>query len=194
MSLSILSIIQSYHPGFTEAALEVGRPFLKKKSCRAKELLLEPSQTCEHLYLAESAIIRCFYSDQHGEEQTLWMKPEQTFLTEYKSFVNGQPSDFGLQVYEETELVCIHRKALLDLYEQSSEWALFGIHLTEYLHINLIEVFVNLLANDATQNYRYIEYAFPRFLQVAPLKDIASMLHISPVTLSRIRAGTQSKK
>ncbi|MEL6661032.1 MAG: Crp/Fnr family transcriptional regulator, partial [Bacteroidota bacterium] len=62
------------------------------------------------------------------------------------------------------------------------------------VHITLIDVFVNLLANDATRNYQYIEYMFPRFLQVAPLKDIASMLQVSQVTLSRIRAGTQTKK
>ena len=48
----------------------------------------------------------------------------------------------------------------------------------EQIHISLIDVFVNLLANDATSNYRYIEYQFPHFIQVAPLKDIASMLQV----------------
>ncbi|MEM7660203.1 MAG: Crp/Fnr family transcriptional regulator [Bacteroidota bacterium] len=194
MSVSLLSAIQAHAPAFSEAALELGSPLIERKTCRPKELILEAGKVCEHLYLAESSIIRCFYHDQEGEEQTLWMKPEQTFLTEYKSFVHGQPSGFSLQVYEATELICISRAALLELYAQSQEWALFGLHLTEHLHITLIDVFVNLLANDATQNYRYIEYAFPSFLQVAPLKDIASMLQVSPVTLSRIRSGTQSKK
>ncbi|MEM6805542.1 MAG: hypothetical protein AAF696_29365 [Bacteroidota bacterium] len=88
----------------------------------------------------------------------------------------------------------ISRKNLLYLFQESKNWAQFGVFLTEQLHITLIDVFVNLLANDATRNYQYIEYMFPRFIQVAPLKDIASMLQISQVSLSRIRAGKQLKK
>ena len=121
------------------------------------------------------------------------MKPEKTFIAEYKSFSSEEPSRFNLQFYEDTEVWMISRNKLLELYKQFNSWALFGIYLTEQLHVTLIDVFVNLLANDATSNYRYIEYAFPRFIQVAPLKDIASMLQVSQVTLSRIRSGNQLK-
>lgn len=100
---------------------------------------------------------------------------------------------FNLQFYEDSDVSCIHRKKLMELYANSTDWALFGINLTEAVHVTLTDVFVNLLSNDATCNYQYIEYAFPRFLQVAPLKDIASMLQVSPVTLSRIRAEKQTK-
>lgn len=98
-----------------------------------------------------------------------------------------------LQFYEKTDVYLISRENLLQLFKTSNNWALFGIYLTEQLHVTLIDVFVNLLANDATRNYEYIAYAFPRFLQVAPLKDIASMLKVSQVTLSRIRSGNQLK-
>ena len=87
---------------------------------------------------------------------------------------------FSLQFYEETKALCISRVNLLKLYKESNDWALFGVLLTEKLHVTLIDVFVNLLANDATDNYKYIEYTFPNFIQVAPLKDIASMLQVSP--------------
>ena len=122
------------------------------------------------------------------------MKPELTFIAEFKSFTQQEKSQFNLQFYEDTRVWLISRSDLILLYKESPNWALFGIHLMEQVHVTLIDVFVNLLANDATQNYRYIEYAFPRFLLIAPLKDIASMLQVSQVTLSRIRAGTQTKK
>jgi len=122
------------------------------------------------------------------------MKPERTFITEFKSFSNQSNSQFSLRFYEKTTAMLISRENLITLYKNSENWALFGIFLLEKVHVSLIDVFVNLLSNDATNNYRYIEYAFPRFIQVAPLKDIASMLQISPVTLSRIRAGKQLKE
>lgn len=194
MNALLQEAIKSYHPDFPAEELEAGLAYFEQRSFKAKEKVLEIGNPAEHLLFAKSAISRCYYLNQEGEEQTLWMKPEKTFITEYKSFVSQEPSNFALQFYEDTEACIISRSKLMELYAQYNSWALFGLKLTESLHVILIDVFVNLLANDATQNYRYIEYAFPRFLQVAPLKDIASMLNISPISLSRIRAGNQTKK
>ena len=173
--------------------MDLGLRRFEEKSFPARSLVSEMGQVTDYLFFAESSITRCFYLDLEGQEQTLWMKPEQIFITEYKSFVHRNPSQFSLQFYEDTRAMMISRDNLLALFQESPNWALFGVFLTERVHITLIDVFVNLLANDATRNYQYIEYMFPRFLQVAPLKDIASMLQISQVSLSRIRAGTQLK-
>lgn len=185
--------ILKYNPNFSDEELAKGLEYFQLKSFKAKEIILTEGKISEHLFFAQDSISRCYYIDERGQEQTLWMKPEQTFITEYKSFVYQQASNFYLQFYEDTDAYCVKREDLLKLYASSIDWAQFGLHLTESLHVILIDVFVNLLANDATKNYQYIEYMFPRFIQVAPLKDIASMLQVSPVTLSRIRGGTQTK-
>ncbi len=186
--------ILSFHPDFPEEDMNKGLTLFELKNFKAKEIISRSGDICNHLFFAQASISRCFYLDKDSTEQTLWMKPEQTFITDYKSFTEQTPSGFSLQFYEDTQAYCISRQDLLKLYQESKDWALFGVLLTEKLHVILIDVFVNLLANDATQNYRYIEYAFPRFIQVAPLKDIASMLQMSQVTLSRIRSGTQLKQ
>ncbi|MEM9362654.1 MAG: Crp/Fnr family transcriptional regulator [Bacteroidota bacterium] len=182
-----------HHPSFSAESIEKGLSLFKQKQFKAKSHILHAGETSDKLFFAESSITRCHFLDASGNEQTLWMKPEKTFITEYKGFSTGIPSQFSLQFYEDTNVFYISRKDLIQLYQQSTDWALFGIHLTEQVHVTLIDVFVNLLSNDATDNYRYIEYAFPRFIQVAPLKDIASMLQVSQVTLSRIRSGKQLK-
>lgn len=194
MKEQITLALKAYNPAFTDAELEEGLALFEEKSFPAKSVIAEAGKTAEYLFYAESSITRCYYIDQEGKEQTLWMKPEKTFIAEYKSFVGENKSMLNLQFYEDTKVLMIKRKNLLYLFNKHNNWALFGVHLTEQLHITLIDVFMNLLANDATQNYRYIEYAFPRFIQVAPLKDIASMLQMSQVSLSRIRAGKQLKK
>ena len=194
MKEQIINELLKYNSSFSEEEIEFGLSFFEEKEYKANVLISEVGEICNYLFYANSSITRCYSIDAEGQEQTLWMKPEQTFITEYKSFVNQEKSQFSLQFYEDTQVMMISRKHLLQLYEESINWALFGVHLTEQVHITLIDVFVNLLANDATRNYQYIEYMFPRFIQVAPLKHIASMLQISPVSLSRIRAGTQLKK
>jgi CRP-like cAMP-binding protein len=193
MSNIIKSEILKVHPFFETSKLDKIGGIFKSKHFNAKEHILREGHVCDHLILAENSVTRCYYTGEEGKEHTLWMKPEKTFLTEYKSFVHRNPSTFNLQFYEDTLVYYIHRDDLLKLYKSDNDWAQFGLYLTEHLHITLIDVFVNLLSNDATRNYQYIAYAFPKFLQVAPLKDIASMLQVSQVTLSRIRAGTQTK-
>ena len=194
MKEKVIKELFKYNPSFSPEEIELGLSFFEEREFKANDLILKSEQICNYLFYAESSITRCYYMDANGQEQTLWMKPEQAFITEYKSFVHEEKSQFSLQFYEKTKVMMISRKNLKQLFQESNNWALFGISLTEKVHITLIDVFTNLLANDATRNYQYIEYAFPRFIQVAPLKDIASMLQISPVSLSRIRAGTQLKK
>ncbi|MGD1891383.1 MAG: Crp/Fnr family transcriptional regulator [Cyclobacteriaceae bacterium] len=184
----------NYNHSFSTEEIEFGLRFFEPKEFAAKSLVSKAGEIAEYLFYAESSITRCYYVDPDGQEKTLWMKPEKTFITEYKSFVNEDKSQFSLQLYEDTKVYMISRKNLLHLFQESRNWALFGVYLTERVHITLIDVFTNLLTNDATRNYQYIEYMFPRFIQVAPLKDIASMLQISQVSLSRIRSGNQLKK
>ena len=181
------------NPSFSQEEIDKGMEQFESNFFKAKDIISQEGQFAEYLFFADTSITRCYYHNQDGEECTLWMKPERTFIAEYKSFTSGENSRFNLQFYEDTEVLMIRRKDLLQLFQTSNNWAIFGVHLTEELHATLIDVFVNLLANDATSNYRYIEYAFPRFIQIAPLKDIASMLQISQVSLSRIRSGNQRK-
>ncbi|MEW7279753.1 cyclic nucleotide-binding domain-containing protein [Aquimarina sp. 2201CG1-2-11] len=190
----ITKALLDYNSAFSKEEIAFGLKYFEEKEFKSKDLISKAGEISNYLFFAEKSITRCFYLDSEGTEQTLWMKPEQTFITEYKSFVAQDSSQFSLQFYEDTKVWFISRERLLQLYKESQNWALFGIYLTEKVHINLIDVFVSLLSNDATRNYQYIEYMFPRFIQVAPLKDIASMLQVSQVTLSRIRAGKQSKK
>lgn len=193
MGTTITQALLQYNSAFTPEELEAGLVLFQQRSYKARAFLTDVGAISDYLIYAEQSITRCCYRDDKGEEQTLWMKPEGAFIADYKSFVHQEASAFALQFYEDTMVWMISRQDLLHLYQTYSNWALFGVYLTEQVHISLIDVFVNLLSNDATQNYRYIEYAFPRFLQVAPLKHIASMLQISPVSLSRIRAGKQRK-
>lgn len=185
--------ISSFHAFSDTAILDEGLAKFSLTTYKAKDHLLESGKICTSLYFPLQSITRCFYVNEEGEEHTLWMKPEGQLLTEFKSYATGEASIFSLQLYEDCEVWSITRSDLESLYALHRDWVLFGIKMMEKVHVMLIDVFVNLLANDATRNYQYIQYMFPRFIQVAPLKDIASMLQVSPVTLSRIRSGSQLK-
>lgn len=186
--------ILSLHPHFSSEELNAGLGFFELRPCASKELLLKEGAVADRLFFALSSISRCYYFDESGEEKTVWMEPEHMFITDFESFITGHPSNFCLQVYQDGDVWAISREDLLYLYDNYKDWAIWGIKLMEHYHVRILELFTIMFRNSASENYQFIEQYFSPFLQVAPLKDIASMLNLTPTTLSRIRAGTQTKK
>lgn len=178
---------------FSEEELEAGLRLFEKRSFTARDNILTMGNPCDFLYFAEQSISRCYFKDELGEEKTLWMEPAKMFITDFESFIKGNPSQCYLQFYQDSDVWIISRKNLLFLYENHKNWTIFGIKLMEEYHMRILDLFMILFRNDASENYQFIEEKYREFLQVAPLKDIASMLNVSPVTLSRIRAGKQKK-
>jgi hypothetical protein len=186
--------ILKYHPKFSEEELNMGVEFFELKKFKARGIILKEGKIAEYLFFSLNSVTRCYLYDESGNEKTLWMEPEKMFITDFESFINGVPSKNNLQFYENTDVYLIKRKDLLWLYENYKDWAVFGIKLMEAYHVRILRLFEIMFHNDATMNYNFIEQHFSKFLLVAPLKDIASMLNLSPVSLSRIRSGTQTKK
>ncbi len=190
---SLTEEILKYHPAFSEKELNIGLELFELKKSKLRDVIIKEGKVAECLFFAVNSITRCYFYDENGNEKTLWMEPEKMFITDFESFIKGLPSKYNLQFYEKTDVYLITRKNLLWLYENYKDWAVFGIKFMEAYHIRILDLYGVMFQNDATSNYQFIERYFPRFLLVAPLKDIASMLNLSPVSLSRIRSGTQIK-
>lgn len=185
----------SIKPDFNEHDLETGIERFKLFEGKAGDLIVKKGERCDTIFLAEKSISRCFVWDENYEEKTIWIEPEMSFLTEFKSFKSGEKSGANIHLYEDSLVYLIEREQLFNLYESYHEWALLGIlFLEEFLHYTM--AFSHQMHfNNATQNYKLIEEKYLRYLNIVPLKHIASRLNISPVHLSRIRnkAGENSK-
>ncbi|MEM6805543.1 MAG: hypothetical protein AAF696_29370 [Bacteroidota bacterium] len=79
----LIQELKKYNPAFSPDEIEMGLDLFEEKTFKAHELVSKIGEVCEYLIFAEDSITRCFYLDAEGQEQTLWMKPKQTFLTEY---------------------------------------------------------------------------------------------------------------
>lgn len=149
---------------------------------------MKKGEKCQNIFIAEKSIMRCCNLDENGEEKTLWIEPEMSFLTEFYCFKSGEESLVDIQLYEDSLVYYIEREQIFNLYETYHDWSLLGIlFLEELLHYTMT-ISHQIHFNNATQNYKLVEEKYLRYLNVVPLKHIASWLNISPVHLSRIRA------
>lgn len=186
--------ILQFYPDFPSESLETGLALFKRKTFKANTTILNEGEVCDFLFFAEESITKCFYLNNDEEEEVVWIEPEGIFLTDFESFTQGTPSQYNLLFYQTTDVWMISREVLLSLYENDHNWAIFGIKIMEFMQNRLFWLFMALFRNDASKNYAFIEEHFLPFLRIVPLKDIASMLHVSPVSISRIRAGSQRKE
>ena len=186
-------ILQLY-PYFNEEILELGLEKFKCMDVQAGDHIVNSGDVISELFIAENSISRAYRVSDSGEEQTLWIEPELQFLTDMESFRNGTPNHMNIQLYETSEVMYIERKDLLELYSKYHDWSLFGNALMEEYLIYVFTITNLMFSNDATANYQLIAQNYPRFLDVVPLKHIASRLNVTPITISRIRNDKQIKR
>lgn len=186
--------ILTYKPDFNLEILEIGLEKFIMSEYKSGDYLVKAGHKCKNLFILENSITRSYFIGEDGEEKTLWIEPETSFITDYESFSSDKKSLRNIQLYHDSFVLEISREELVDLYRNHHEWTLLGIIIIEEHFINLLRLRTTLNFNDASENYKLVELYYSQYLEVVPLKHLASWLNISPVHLSRIRKENQKRK
>lgn len=186
--------ILSYKPDFNSEILEIGLEKFTLSEYKSGDYLVKAGHKCKNLFILENSITRSYFIGDDGEEKTLWIEPERSFITDYESFSSEQKSLRNIQLYHDSISLEISREDLVNLYRNYHEWTLLGIIIIEEHFINLLKLRTTLNFNDASENYKLVELYYSQYLELVPLKHLASWLNISAVHLSRIRKENQKRK
>ena len=179
--------ILSYKPDFNIDILNKGLEKFQLTNYRAGDFLVTEGTPSKFIFFAEETITRCYFLGEDGVERTLWIEPQMSFITEYESFNTQIPSKCNIHIYQDSSVCHIDRDSLYDLYADYHDWAQVGIAIIEHHFVNLFKLTTTINFNDASENYKFIDSSYSNFLDVVPMKHLASWLNISPVHLSRIR-------
>jgi CRP-like cAMP-binding protein len=149
------------------------------------KLILRKGQIANQYFFIISGGIRFFY-EQDGQENTTWISFKNEFFTEISSLNPQRPSRFNIETIEDSELVVIDKKDMDFLYAHISAWEEFGRKIWEETAVRMIDQIINFQTLSAEE--RYMEFmSNPEFLKKIPVKQLASILGITPNALSRIR-------
>ncbi|MBU8881891.1 hypothetical protein CBW16_00790 [Flavobacteriaceae bacterium JJC] len=179
--------VLSYKPDFNLEILELGLEEFEVWNCKSGEFILKAGEICKRIFMVENSITRCYFVDKDGEERTVWLEEQSTVITEYESFSSQTVSKCDICCYEDSAVYSIDKENLMKLYARYHDWALFGLLVMEEHYVNLLKFGNTINFNNASENYDLVESYFSRYLDVVPLKHLASWLNISAVHLSRIR-------
>lgn len=177
--------IQNYF-GVSEKELALISSFFKEETLEKGDFFLKKGQYVQKLSFVKSGILR-IYVETNDKEVTQWISTKGYFVTDLSSFVFEQPARFYIQALTPVELFSINKENYNQLSNVVQKW-----HFLEKLFIarcfTILEdrILAHLSMSSEERYVAFFEQNSALFNQV-PLQYIASMLGMTPETLSRIR-------
>lgn len=150
------------------------------------DYLLESGKICQQMAYITSGYLR-MYNIANGKEITLWIGSEGKFITSVSSFVFQTSNLWNIQAITDCELLVIERDTHFKLCKKEPKWLEFDNILLAHSFALLEKSMFQQLHTTAKQRFESLLQEQPTLFNYVPLQYIASMLGITPESLSRLR-------
>ncbi|WP_207533230.1 Crp/Fnr family transcriptional regulator [Desertivirga arenae] len=163
------------------------KKFFDTKQVGKKENLLEEGQICKHHYFVLTGLLRKFFINEKGTEQTTEFAIETWWLTDNFAYENKMPSDFYIQAVEQSTILYItqdNQEKLLKAFPIMERYFRFVYQRAFAAAQRRIQY---LFSFSKEEFYAQAVRNHPEFVQRVPQYLIASYLGFTPEYLSEIR-------
>ncbi len=162
---------------------------LKLKKLKKKQYLFQEGDTVRYDYFVNKGCLRTYTIDEKGQEHVVQFSIEDWWTGDMYSFLTQTPARYNIDAIEDTELLCLERNALEELYIKVPKFERFFRLLLQNAFVALQERIIGNLSLTADERYCTFIEKYPLMEKRLPLKQIASYLGITPESLSRIRSS-----
>ncbi len=164
----------------------------KPQQLKKGALFCEAGKTCRQMAYINSGYLRIFsYAD--GKEITLWAASKGKFITSLSSFIFETDSFWTIEAVTDCSLMVIDRKSHFQLSERQPKWLEFDNKLLAQSFALLEQSMFSQLHTTAKQRFDALMETEPELFNHVPLQHIASMLGITPESLSRLRKNSTAR-
>ncbi len=158
------------------------------------DVFLEEGSQKNNLYFITKGLIRSYYINEKGEEITNRLRYENQLIASYEILFFNQTSRFNFQAIEQTELLVINFIELRKIIEQNTKLDTGRRYFMMKILSESLAAVDDFILLSPEQRYLKFIQDHPVLLNRAPIKYIANVLGITPVSLSRIRKRISYKK
>lgn len=166
---------------------------IEKVAAQKGQLLVKDGHRCKHIWYLKEGAVR-FYENVHGEYRTTHFFMAPSMFTVYHSLLTDEPSELSIEATTDLILEALPYSSLKKLYHESHALERAGRIMAEYQFIAELNRRRMLLNMDALERYEFLESNQPEVFQQFQLKDIATYIGITPVSLSRLRKYRLDRK
>ena len=159
---------------------------LQTKHLKRKELLLREGEICKHSFFINYGSLRYFYNID-GQERTGQFFFENSWYTDYDSYLSGKISNQNIEALEKTEVLILAKTDLEKLFVEIPKFEKFGRIMAENAYLGIRNRTESLTNLTAEERYLNLIKDRPKVFERVPQHYIASYLGIKAPSLSRIR-------
>ncbi|MEN9973532.1 MAG: hypothetical protein RIS20_1879 [Bacteroidota bacterium] len=177
--------IESFFGVEADEALKI-QAFFQPVEIKKGELFLEKGKRSDKLAFVQQGILREFL-DFNDKEVTKWISTQGYFVVDLDSFVFQRPSRWNIQALTDCELYVLNQQGYENLGAQIPRWnELEKLFITKCFTM-LEDRVLQHLSMSAEERYQQLFHFNKELFNLVPLNYIASMLGMTPETLSRLR-------
>ncbi len=158
------------------------------QSLKKNDYLLKANQYTTSISFVKSGYLRMFAMNESGDKEiTQWISNQGMFITDLSSFIFGTPSRWNIQCLSDCELYTISKEKYQSIGNIVDNWAELDRLFIAKCFIALENRVFGQLSMTAEQKVKNLLAMNPEIFLQVPLQYIASMLGMTPETLSRVR-------
>jgi CRP-like cAMP-binding protein len=159
----------------------------KTRRVSSGDIYIKEGATYNKLAYIKKGLIRAYTLKENGDEITVLLRWEDQFLASHDNVILHQPSRFIYQALEDTELLEVDYDLAQSVFDQNQQYAKArNFFLLNMLAESMARVETFIMLNPE-ERYLKLMKEKPDIINRVPSKYIASLLGITPVSLSRIR-------
>lgn len=161
--------------------------FFNTRDVAKKENLLEEGHVCRYHFFVLNGLLRKFYINEKGIEQTTEFAIETWWITDNIAYEHKLPSQFYIQAVERSTILYItqeNQEKLLQTFPVMERYFRF-IYQRAYAAAQMRVKYLYSLSKE--EFYLQAVERHPEFVQRVPQYLIASFLGLTPEYLSEIR-------
>lgn len=160
--------------------------YFHEEKLNKNEFFTKSENYCKKLSLIKSGFLR-IYTVLDGKEITQWISTPNYFITEISSFFFNQPNRWTIQALTDIDLLTINKENYVKLCKEFPKWNEIEKQFIAKCFAMLEDRIFSHLSMSAEERYNLFFLKNNTLFNQVPLQYIASVIGMSPETLSRIR-------
>ena len=168
--------------------------FYTLKKFKKGELIFRAGEVCQHSYYLSKGRARSYGIDAYGKDFTWTVHINDqkedihnVFLGDYVSLISKEESDIFCEALDECSVYIADYSKIEALYESGYKWMKLAKIVAESHFVFLAKYQRMLKRLDAKDRYLALKSFAPIYEKVLPDYQYASLLDITPQSLSRIK-------
>jgi CRP-like cAMP-binding protein len=162
--------------------------YLKPKSIKRKEFILNEGEVCRYSTFVLSGCLRGYTVDKNGVEHVLSFAPTDWWMADMYSLISQKPGHLNIDALEDTEAVQLSKVNQEKLYAEIPKFERFFRILTENSLVANQQRIVDNMSLTAEERYSIFCRRYPTLIDHLPQKQIASYIGVTPEFFSRMRS------